>query len=98
MRSEKEKQKDNTKTNTTKQKMSLRKKIIIHKYIMKQWNDHTNQLEGINYLCNWAVEANWKKTDITNRKVNCKNCKREIQKFNKRKLKIPIEQIIIETY
>ena len=38
---------------------------------------------GYRYLCNWAVAANWKKTDITNKRVTCKNCKRAIKKFNK---------------
>lgn len=39
---------------------------IIHKYILKNGDYH--------YLCNQTVRANWLRTDISNRKVSCKNC------------------------
>ena len=52
---------------------------IIHKYIMKEQTKEG--WVGYNYLCNWNVTPNWKKTDITNKKVNCKNCKRIIKKY-----------------
>jgi len=32
------------------------------------------------YLCNQAVQADWRKTDIANKKVNCKNCKKILKK------------------
>ena len=41
----------------------------VHKYILEDgqyW-----------YICNRAVTANWKKTDIANRRINCKNCLRQ---------------------
>lgn len=47
-------------------------KKIIHKYILK------NGL--ICYICNQAINANWLKTDITNKKINCKNCLNIIKK------------------
>ena len=49
----------------------MRKRIIIHKYILKDGDYY--------YLCNQAVNASWLKTDISNRKVNCKNCLRAIK-------------------
>ena len=39
----------------------------------------------IRYLCNQAVNIDWRKTDISNRKINCKNCKRILK--NNRLLK-----------
>lgn len=51
---------------------------------MKGYESKTNHnLVGYCYLCNWAVEANWKKTNISNQRVNCKKCKQIIKRFNK---------------
>jgi hypothetical protein len=48
------------------------KRRIIHKHIL---------IKGeIRYLCNQACITNWLKTEITNKKVNCKNCLRLIAK------------------
>ena len=45
---------------------------IIHKYIL---------IDGdYGYLCNQAVAATWLKTDISNKKINCKNCLKQIKK------------------
>jgi len=51
---------------------------IIHKYILKDGE--------IYYLCNQTVNANWLKTDITNKKVNCKNCLKIRKKQEKKAL------------
>jgi hypothetical protein len=67
-------------------------RIVRHKYIMKEMDDDKGELVGYCYLCNWAVEANWKKTDIAKR-VNCLNCKRLIKKFNKEHPNKDITQI-----
>ena len=45
---------------------------IIHKYILIRGQ--------IRYACNQACTTTWLKTDITNKKINCKNCKRIIKK------------------
>jgi hypothetical protein len=58
-------------------------KKIIHKYIMKKYGVSEHFLVGYNYLCNWAVEADYRKTDISNHKVNCLNCKKIIKRFNR---------------
>lgn len=54
---------------------------IIHKYITKpiRVNGQPDAVR-IHYLCNQAVKANWKKTDITPFRINCKNCKQIIKK------------------
>lgn len=46
-------------------------KRIIHKYLLKDGK--------LFYLCNQAVSANWKKTDIAWRRITCKNCKKTIK-------------------
>ncbi len=55
-------------------------KIVRHKYITKPrpTKEQPDAVE-IFYLCNQAVEANWKKTDIAKR-VNCKKCKRMMKR------------------
>lgn len=76
--------------------MKLRKykgRIVRHKYILKEWNDEKQELVDYCYLCNWAVEAKWTKTDIANKRVNCKNCKIMIKKFNKEYPNNKIENI-----
>jgi len=50
---------------------------------MKEYDAETNKMVGYSYLCNWAVGANWLKTDIANKRVNCKNCLRAIKKYKK---------------
>jgi hypothetical protein len=59
----------------------FRGRIVRHKYITKP-RPTTMQKDAVKifYLCNQAVEAEWKKTDISGRKVNCKNCKRQMKK------------------
>jgi hypothetical protein len=47
-------------------------RTIIHKYLLKNG--------AIRYQCNQACTTNWKKTNITNKKITCKNCKRAIAK------------------
>jgi hypothetical protein len=49
-----------------------KKRIIIHKHLLKRGQ--------IRYACNQACNTNWKKTDITNKKINCKNCKKILRK------------------
>ena len=33
------------------------------------------------YLCNQAVKANWQKTDISTKRVDCKNCLRILNRL-----------------
>jgi len=49
---------------------------IIHKYILID-GDYA-------YLCNQAVAATWLKTDIASKKVNCKNCLKQLKKEAKK--------------
>lgn len=57
---------------------------IIHKYITKPAPTKTQpDAVKVLYLCNQAVRAKWKKTDITPFKVNCKNCKKILKKEGK---------------
>ena len=53
-------------------------KKIIHKHFLVNKNDK-DKLDlndnNLKYLCNRKVKwGNWLKTDVTNKKVNCKNC------------------------
>ena len=57
----------------------MRNMKIVHKYILKDGDYH--------YICNQGANANWKKTDIANRRVNCKNCKKILLKCNNQKHK-----------
>jgi len=43
---------------------------IVHKHILKNGDYY--------YRCNQAVRADWRKTDIAVRRINCKNCKKII--------------------
>lgn len=56
-------------------------RIVTHKLLTKP--KPTKFQKGavkIFYLCNQKIEANWKKTDIFNKRINCKNCKRILKK------------------
>jgi len=52
-------------------------RIVRHKYITKP-RPTKMQKDAVKlfYLCNQAVECNWKKTDMVGKRVNCKNCKK----------------------
>ena len=54
-------------------KRTMKIKRIIHKHILKH-GDYW-------YLCNQAVNANWKKTDLSTKKINCKNCLKQKKEF-----------------
>jgi len=55
-------------------------RIVRHKYITRPApTPYQEDAVKIYYLCNQKKEGNWKKTDIA-KKVNCKNCKRMMQK------------------
>lgn len=57
-----------------------RKKRIIHKLILKS-RPTKYQADAVEmfYLCNQAVRCDWRKTDLTPRRVNCKNCKKAMK-------------------
>jgi hypothetical protein len=48
---------------------------------MREWDDKQQKMVGYCYLCNEAFEADYRKTNIMPRKVNCRNCKQIIKKF-----------------
>ena len=59
----------------------MKRRKIIHKFIMDRYDKRLKMEVGIRYLCNWAVEPKWLKTDIANKKICCKNCLRIIKQY-----------------
>ena len=75
----------------------MRNYKIIHKHILKD-GDYF-------YLCNQTVSATWRKTDITNQKVNCKNCLKQLkhevikrEKFGDGKMKKQCKHNVVQPF